>query len=173
MISEEYTDQNSLLNRVGDTISFNITPKRRIDALNKIDELKGKDELIKKLSKQNFSGTAKVSDKYMIDAINAFFDGTLVGEFQANVQQDEFSVSIKTEKLLKLKPFDNNSEYAQNPVVFRAINETRKVVNAIVQKYGAPNAMNIEIASELNKSFDTRQKYPLNKIKMKRNEKMQ
>lgn len=94
----------------------------------------------------------------MIDAINAFFDGTLVGEFQANVQQGEFSVSIKTEKLLKLKPFDNNSEYAQNPVVFRAINETRKVVNAIVQKYGAPNAMNIEIASELNKSFDTRQK---------------
>lgn len=158
LISEEYTDQNSLLNRVGDTISFNITPKRRIDALNKIDELKGKDELIKKLSKQNFSGTAKVSDKYMIDAINAFFDGTLVGEFQANVQQDEFSVSIKTEKLLKLKPFDNNSEYAQNPVVFRAINETRKVVNAIVQKYGAPNAMNIEIASDLNKSFDTRQK---------------
>lgn len=147
-----------MLNRVGDTISFNITPKRRIDALNKIDELKGKDELIKKLSKQNFSGTAKVSDKYMIDAINAFFDGTLVGEFQANIQQDEFSVSIKTEKLLKLKPFDNNSEYAQNPVVFRAINETRKVVNAIVQKYGAPNAMNIEIASELNKSFDTRQK---------------
>ena len=60
--------------------------------------------------------------------------------------------------MLKLKPFDNNSEYAQNPVVFRAINETRKVVNAIVQKYGAPNAMNIEIASELNKSFDTRQK---------------
>lgn len=158
LISEEYTDQNSLLNRVGDTISFNITPKRRIDALNKIDELKGKDGLIKKLSKQNFSGTAKVSDKYMIDAINAFFDGTLVGEFQANVQQDEFSVSIKTEKLLKLKPFDNNSEYAQNPVVFRAINETRKVVNAIVRKYGAPNAMNIEIASELNKSFDTRQK---------------
>lgn len=94
----------------------------------------------------------------MIDAINAFFDGTLVGEFQANVQQEEFSVSIKTEKLLKLKPFDNNSEYAQNPVVFRAINETRKVVNAIFQKYGAPNAMNIEIASELNKSFDTRQK---------------
>ena len=41
LISEEYTDQNSLLNRVGDTISFNITPKRRIDALNKIDELKG------------------------------------------------------------------------------------------------------------------------------------
>lgn len=158
LISEEYTAQNSLLNRVGDTISFNITPKRRIDALNKIDELKGKDELIKKLSKQNFSGTAKVSDKYMIDAINAFFDGTLVGEFQTNVQQDEFSVSIKTEKLLKLKPFDNNSEYAQNPVVFRAINETRKVVNAIVQKYGAPNAMNIEIASEINKSFDTRQK---------------
>ena len=87
-----------------------------------------------------------------------FFDGTLVGEFQANVQQDEFAVSTKTEKLLKLKPFDNDSEYAQNPVVFRAINETRKVVNAIVQKYGAPNAMNIEIASELNKSFDTRQK---------------
>lgn len=30
LISEEYTDQNSLLNRVGDTISFNITPKRML-----------------------------------------------------------------------------------------------------------------------------------------------
>ena len=156
LIKDNYLDPNSLLNRIGSVISFNITPSRRIKALNEITEIKGEDELIKKLSKQNFSGTASVSDRYMIDAINAFFKGTPVGQFQAQVIQNEFDFDLNKNKTLKLPPFDSNSEFAQNPVVFRAINETRKVVNAIVKKYGAPNALNIEVASELNKSFDTR-----------------
>ncbi len=46
----------------------------------------------------------------------------------------------------------------RNPVVLRALNQARKVLNALVQKYGSPNAMRIEMARELSKPFDERNK---------------
>ena len=46
----------------------------------------------------------------------------------------------------------------KNPVVFRSINETRKLINAIIDKYGYPNAVNIETADEVNKTYEDRQK---------------
>lgn len=51
-----------------------------------------------------------------------------------------------------------NKEEFTNPVVFRAINQTRKLVNAIIKKYGAPMSVHIELARDLNKSFDERRK---------------
>ncbi len=65
------------------------------------------------------------------------------------------------------KPTENNDKKAflpvlydeiKNPVVKRAINQTRKVVNAIIRKYGPPYAIHIELARELNKPWDERQK---------------
>ncbi|MFA6076073.1 MAG: type II CRISPR RNA-guided endonuclease Cas9 [Negativicutes bacterium] len=38
-----------------------------------------------------------------------------------------------------------------NPVVFRAVTQTRKVVNAIIRKYGKPEFVNIELARDLGK----------------------
>lgn len=165
LIADDYLNLNSLLNRVGTVLSSNITPSRRIKALNGITELEGRETLIKKLSKQNFSGTANVSDRYMTEAITAFFKGTPSGEFQAQFIKSEFDNAANSEKKLKLPPFDSKNEYAKNPVVFRAINETRKIVNAIIEKYGAPNALNIEVAGELSKSFESR-----SKISKKQNE---
>lgn len=40
----------------------------------------------------------------------------------------------------------------RNPVVLRVINQTRKVVNAIVKKYGSPESVHIELARDLAKS---------------------
>ena len=157
LISENYLDINSLLNRIGETLSKNITPSRRINSLKKIPEISDNDSLINKLARQQFSGTANVSNEFMIDAINAFINGKLSGEFEAEVLKDKFSATngIKYEKL---PPFDANSEYAKNPVVFRAINEARKVVSAIVVRYGVPNALNIEVSKDLNTSSKKRNK---------------
>lgn len=44
----------------------------------------------------------------------------------------------------------------RNPVVFRALNQARKVVNAIIRHYGAPTAIHIELARDLNKPADER-----------------
>lgn len=43
-----------------------------------------------------------------------------------------------------------------NPVVRRSVSQTVKVINAIVQKYGSPQAVNVELSREMSKNFDDR-----------------
>ncbi|MGD9888930.1 MAG: type II CRISPR RNA-guided endonuclease Cas9 [Halothiobacillaceae bacterium] len=49
-----------------------------------------------------------------------------------------------------------NKEDFPNPVVYRALNQARKLVNAIIDEYGAPIRVHIELARDLSKSFDER-----------------
>lgn len=51
-----------------------------------------------------------------------------------------------------------SKEEITNPVVYRALNQARKLVNAIVQEYGAPMSVHIELARDLNKPFDERKR---------------
>ncbi|WP_300382314.1 type II CRISPR RNA-guided endonuclease Cas9, partial [Clostridium sp.] len=43
-----------------------------------------------------------------------------------------------------------------NPVVNRALAQTRKVINAVIDRYGSPEGINIELARELAKNFKDR-----------------
>lgn len=43
-----------------------------------------------------------------------------------------------------------------NPVVKRSVSQTIKVINAIILKYGSPQAVNIELAREMSKNFQDR-----------------
>jgi CRISPR-associated endonuclease Csn1 len=43
-----------------------------------------------------------------------------------------------------------------NPVVYRALNQARKLVNAMIDEYGPPSRVHIELARDLSKSFDER-----------------
>lgn len=52
--------------------------------------------------------------------------------------------------------FNENLDVPRNPVVLRALNQARKVINAIIKKYGSPNQVHIEMARDLSKSFDDR-----------------
>ncbi len=45
-----------------------------------------------------------------------------------------------------------------NPVVYRALNQARKLVNAIIDEYGPPAAVHIELARDLSKPWDERKK---------------
>lgn len=63
----------------------------------------------------------------------------------------QLNTQDKTSQLPALNPDDFT-----NPVVFRAINQTRKLVNAIIKQYGAPLSVHIELARDLNKSFKER-----------------
>ena len=44
-----------------------------------------------------------------------------------------------------------------NPVVLRAIAQTFKVVNAIIRRYGSPQAIHIELARDMKRNFTDRQ----------------
>ena len=56
----------------------------------------------------------------------------------------------------KLPPVSELDDVILNPVVLRAVSQTRKVINAIIDKYGSPKAIYIETARDLSKSFDER-----------------
>ena len=49
-----------------------------------------------------------------------------------------------------------DKETIRNPVVYRALNQARKLVNAIVAEYGPPVAVHIELARDLAKPIDER-----------------
>ncbi len=46
----------------------------------------------------------------------------------------------------------------RNPVVYRALNQARKLVNAIIRQYGPPVAVHIELARDLSKPIDERRR---------------
>ncbi len=65
-----------------------------------------------------------------------------------------YSARDKTGKLI----FNENLDIPRNPVVLRALNQARKVCNALIKKYGSPHQVNIEMARDLSKPFDERRK---------------
>lgn len=52
--------------------------------------------------------------------------------------------------------FNEDMDVPRNPVVLRALNQARKVVNALIKEYGSPHSVHIELARDLSKPFDER-----------------
>jgi CRISPR-associated endonuclease Csn1 len=58
----------------------------------------------------------------------------------------------QTQALAKIPPFAD----VKNPVVNRALSQTRKVINAVIGKYGMPETIIVELARDVGKSFKDR-----------------
>ena len=54
--------------------------------------------------------------------------------------------------------WNEDMDIPRNPVVLRAINQARKVINAIMRQYGSPRAVHIELARDLSRPLDERRK---------------
>lgn len=52
--------------------------------------------------------------------------------------------------------FNEDMDIPRNPVVLRALNQARKVVNALIHKYGPPHEAHIEMARDLSRNYDER-----------------
>ncbi len=52
--------------------------------------------------------------------------------------------------------FCDDTDLPRNPVVLRALNQARKVVNALIRRHGAPLAVHIEMARDLSRPLDER-----------------
>lgn len=53
---------------------------------------------------------------------------------------------------------DRDLDAPRNPVVLRAINQARKVLNALVRTYGSPHEVHIEMARDLSNPIDERRR---------------
>lgn len=157
---EAYTDTDSLSSRIGFILAKYATPRRRVDELKKVlseEDFATLDDGNRiKLYKSN--GGANVSFKYMKEAVAAYMDGTKYGDFQAKFNKEN-PENKKYDYLYdngKLKPIAD-SDMIRNPVVYRSLNETRKVINAILGKYKDISMINVEVAKDIGKSFEQRQ----------------
>ena len=54
--------------------------------------------------------------------------------------------------------FSEDADIPRNPVVLRALNQARKVMNALVRTHGSPHAVHIEMARDLSRPMDERNK---------------
>ena len=54
--------------------------------------------------------------------------------------------------------FNDDMDIPRNPVVLRALNQARKVVNALIREYGSPHEVHIEMARDLSRPLDERNK---------------
>lgn len=52
--------------------------------------------------------------------------------------------------------FNDEMDIPRNPVALRSLNQARKVVNALIKKYGSPHAVHIELARDLSRPLDER-----------------
>nr|AME16465.1 CRISPR-associated protein Cas9 [uncultured bacterium] len=52
--------------------------------------------------------------------------------------------------------FNDDMDIPRNPVVLRALNQARKVVNALIKKYDSPHEVHIEMARDLSRPLDER-----------------
>lgn len=151
-------DKPSKLHNLCVLLSKNITPKRRIEALKKAGYNKSfQQEMIRK----NFSSTANVCEKYMLQAINAFKNGEIYGNFQEKMFKEKYNNTVKTNTKKLLLPaltLKNDEDIISNLVVFKAINEARKIINALIRKYGSFKYINILASDELGHSIEERKR---------------
>lgn len=57
-----------------------------------------------------------------------------------------------------LMVFNDDMDIPRNPVVLRALNQARKVMNALIREYGAPASVHIEMARDLSRPMGERNK---------------
>lgn len=156
---ENFDDENSLSSKIGFILAKYATPRRRKEELQQL-LTKEEYELLKygdKIKTEKTGGGASVSFMYMKEAVEAYFKGMKYGDFQAefnkNHPQEEKHVFLSREgKVLPIK----DSDMVKNPVVYRSLNETRKIVNAVRGKYKDIDTINIEVAKDVGKSFEQR-----------------
>ncbi|GEM_PF-211119 len=156
---ENYYDDCSLSSKIGLAIAKYATPRRRKDEIknNVTDEEYNRLGYADGLKTIKSLGVSNVSFKYMKEAISAYLNGIKYGDFQAdfiknNIENDEKKFLSNDGKLLPI----NDPDMVRNPVVYRTINETRKIVNAVMGLYKDIKTINIEIARDIGKSFEQR-----------------
>lgn len=152
----DYFDSKSLSNQIGMELSKSITPSRRKEKLKDILH----HEATKSCVEHKNEGMANTSLKYMSEAIYAFCEGIPYGKFQSSFKTENH---FQSEKLIyngKLLPI-NDPDVMRNPVVYRSLMQTRKVINNVITDYNIIK-VNIEVAREVSASFEQRKKIEKN-----------
>lgn len=150
----------SFLNALGELLCSYQTPSRRKQEIKKLKDhgaalgIKADSPFWTNILKRNISGTANVSYHHMEDAIEAFQKGDIYGNFQWGKEEKRLADKEEKRRLkLPAAVLLQDEDLKDNPVVYRTINETRKILNALIDIYGSPYYINVEVADDVARSF--------------------
>lgn len=149
-------EDENLLNQIGTILTCYKNDDSRTTRLLELELSK---EEIDKLLELTPSKFQHISIKAM-QKINPYLKDGLTYDKACTEAGYDFRANVCGQKMKVLKGEEINTIINEitNPVVKRSVSQTVKVINAIVQKYGSPQAVNIELAREMSKNFDERRK---------------
>lgn len=111
-------------------------------------------EILEALLKHiSFDKFVQISLKALRRMVPLMEQGKRYDEACAEIYGDHYGKK-NTEEKIYLPPIP--ADEIRNPVVLRALSQARKVINAVVRRYGSPARIHIETAREVGKSFKDR-----------------
>lgn len=144
------------LDRIAHALSFYKGDREVRSQLEGIEGLSA-GEIDALLPLQEFSKTVDISLK-AIDALLPHLTGDrgdLPGmDYRTACEEAGYDMSVGNAGLALLPPFED----VPNPVVNRALARCRKVINAVIRKYGMPDIIHIELLRDLGRNFQDRRK---------------
>lgn len=154
-ISKEYwnskvKDNRKMLNDIAYVLSLGKTDDEIINQLRKRDIPNVVIDVVLDIS---FSKFANLSIEAIEKIIPYMKEGYQYNE-SCEMAGYDFKAIFQGERSYKL-PVIKIDEIV-NPVVNRALAQTRKVINAVIDEYGSPIGINVELARELSKNFKDR-----------------
>lgn len=151
---EKLANDDDLFDSVAEVLTYYFYPE---DIIEKLTDRGLSKEAANELTQVSFKGNVKLSLKAIRKILPYLFDGNTYYKACEKAGYDHRAIPEK--KILNwIPPFESDDASPQikkeyqnitNPNVRRALNQTRKVVNAIVREYGAPYRINIELAREM------------------------
>lgn len=140
------------------------TDDKIIQELNSSKKFKYNSRLIEEiLTLDGLSETASVSFKYIYQVLPLMLEGKTQSEAEwlLNLHQPKLEDSfdylppiIDIQEKLHLSMTNKN--------VIHTLSEVRKVINALIKKYGMPSNINVELGRDLAKTFEERKKIRYN-----------
>lgn len=141
--------RRDLLDSIADTLTFY---KNEDEILPRLESLSLSPENARALAPLSFSGTSHLS----LSALGKLLPHLEGGKSYTQARADAGYAAPPPDRHPKLPPLEEADW--RNPVVFRALTQTRKVVNALVRRYGPPWCIHLETARELSQPAKVRRR---------------
>ena len=149
---QEFEDLIKNIEKFDEIANILTLNKTDISMIKELKTLNLDSKVIEELIKLDFVKFGHLSYKAISKILPHLEEGKLYNE-ACELAGYEFR-NLEGEPQYKLPVI--HKEEIRNPVVLRSVTQTRKVINAIIDKYGSPFEIHIEVARDLAKSFKER-----------------